>query len=184
MPPSATIDDAAWNELSSVLDEEIGRLPQKYSAPLILSYLESKSRSRVSKELGWPEGTVARRLERGRQLLRARLVQRGITLSVAALAATLPEKLAAAPVSATLAINTIKAATVVAAGQTSAGGFISATALTLAEDTMRAMLFVKAKLAVVVVAVSVALGGAGWAGYKSYFEPCANSTEFAGASQG
>ena len=70
MPRTDTIDEAAWQDLSSVLDEELGRLPDKYRAPLILSYLESKSRSRVAKELGWPEGTVARRLERGRELLR------------------------------------------------------------------------------------------------------------------
>ena len=85
MPASEKIDAAAWQDLTSALDEELGRLPEKYRAPLILSYLESKSRSRVAQELRWPEGTVARRLERGRELLRARLVKRGITLSAAAL---------------------------------------------------------------------------------------------------
>ncbi len=166
MPPSATIDDAAWNDLSSVLDEEIGRLPAKYRAPLILTYLESKSRSRVAKELGWPEGTVARRLERARELLRLRLVKRGVTLSAGALGVALVEKVAAAPVPTMLAINTIKAATTVVAGQAAGGGFISAQALILAEETMKGMLFVKAKLVLLALTVSVALGGAGWAGYE------------------
>ncbi len=166
--PIATIDDTAWQDLSSVLDEEIGRLPQKYSAPLILSYLESKSRSHVAKELGWPEGTVARRLERGRELLRLRLVKRGVTLSAGALGVVLVEKVGAAPIPAMLAINTIKAATTVAAGQAAGGGFISAQALLLAEETMNGMLLVKAKSVLIVLTVSVALGGASWAGYKEF----------------
>ncbi len=171
MPPAATIDDAAWNDLSSVLDEEIGRLPAKYRDPLILTYLESKSRSRVAKELGWPEGTVARRLERARELLRLRLVKRGVSLSAGAIAVVLVEKVAAAPVPTMLAINTIKAATTVVAGQAAGGGFISAQALMLAEETMKGMLFVKAKLVLLALTVSVALGGAGWAGYQAIAKP-------------
>ena len=180
MPPSATIDDAAWNDLSSVIDEEIGRLPAKYRAPLILSYLESKSRSQVAKELGWPEGTVARRLERGRELLRLRLVKRGVTLSAGALGVVLVEKVAGAPVPIMLAINTIKAATTVVAGQVASGGFISAKALMLAEETMKGMLFVKAKLVLLALTISVAMGGAGWAGYQALTKAAKSAPDLKG----
>ena len=135
MPRTETIDEATWQDLAAVLDEEIGRLPEKYRAPLILCYLESKGRDRVAKELGWPEGTVVRRLERGRELLRQQLIKRGIALSAGAFATVLVDKVAAAPVPTLLAINTIKAATTVISGQAAGGGFLSAQALILAEET-------------------------------------------------
>ena len=139
--------------------------------PLILSYLESKGRDRVAKELGWPEGTVARRLERGRELLRQQLIKRGIALSAGAFATILVDKVAAAPVPTLLAINTIKAATTVISGQAAGGGFLSAQALILAEETMKTMLIIKAKLVLLALTVSVAIGGAGWRrGYKALTE--------------
>jgi RNA polymerase sigma factor (sigma-70 family) len=110
MQLQAPLDSADWQSLRAVLDEEIGRLPEKYQAPLILCYFENKSYDRAAKELGWPKSSLTRRLTRAKELLRRRLVKRGISLTVPVLGTMLTEKATAAPVSAVLIINTVKAA--------------------------------------------------------------------------
>jgi len=165
MAQAEPLDDLTWQELHDVLDEEIGRLPEKYQAALVFCYFEGKTHAQAAKELGWPKNTLTSRLERGRELLRQQLVRRGITLSVAALATALSEEALAAPVGAMLAINTVKAAMSVAAGKAVAGGCLSAQALALAEEAMAGMMLVKAKLVVIVLVLGLAAGGAGLAGY-------------------
>ena len=63
--------------LTQFLHEEIDRLPEKYRAPIILCDLEELTRDEAACRLGWPPGTVAGRLARGRVLLRDRLARRG-----------------------------------------------------------------------------------------------------------
>jgi RNA polymerase sigma factor (sigma-70 family) len=163
-------DEPTWREVCGILDEEIGRLPEKYRAPLVLCYLESKSRNRVARELGLPEGTVARRLTRGRELLRLQLLKRGVTLSAGVLGTILCDQVAAAPVGALLTLNTVKAAALSASGKGVAATCLSACAAVLAEDTMRRMLWTKGKLMVMVLALGLAIGGASWAGYSTLAE--------------
>ena len=67
---------SARAESTRLLHEELGRLPTKYRAALILCDLEALTRDQAAAQLGWPAGTVAGRLARGRQLLRDRLVRR------------------------------------------------------------------------------------------------------------
>ena len=160
MPHSEAIDEATLQELRAVLDEEIGRLAEKYQAPIVLCYFEGKSYERAAKELGWSKSTLANRLTRARELLREQLVRRGITLSAAALAAALAENVRSAPIGAMLTINTVKAVLGVVAGKAVAGG-ISATAVALAEEAMKSMAAVKATLILALLALTV--GGAGLA---------------------
>src|SRR5262245_27405760 len=76
-PPPArqkSADDLiTWGDLRMVLDEELDRLPEKYRGPLLLCCLAGQTREEAAEQLGWTLGTLKMRLERGRQLLRARL---------------------------------------------------------------------------------------------------------------
>jgi len=80
---------AAWSELSQVLDEELARLPERLRAPLVLCYLEGRTRDEAAARLGWSLGTLKQRLARARALLRNRLTRRGVSLGVAGLPAAL-----------------------------------------------------------------------------------------------
>jgi RNA polymerase sigma factor (sigma-70 family) len=161
------VDEATWQELRIVLDEEIGRLAEKYRAPLLLCHFEGKTRKRIARELGWAEGTVARRLTRGRELLKRQLTRRGIALSAAALTAALAEKCAGAPVAVALTTHTFQAAICVYSGQALAADCASAQALLLAEEAM-SMFALKGKLAVLLLVVSIAIGSAGYCGYAAF----------------
>ena len=82
-------NQAAWNELRPVLHDEVNRLPDKYRLPVILSYLEGRTNEEVATLLDWPVGTVKGRLSRARDMLRSRLVRRGLALSAAFLCTSL-----------------------------------------------------------------------------------------------
>jgi RNA polymerase sigma factor (sigma-70 family) len=74
------VPDLLWQELHSVLDDEVSRLPEKYRAPVALCYLEGMTYEQASRHLRWPKGTVAIRLARARERLRANLIRRGVVL--------------------------------------------------------------------------------------------------------
>jgi len=74
-------DDPGLNhdrELARVIHEELGRLPARLRAPLILCDLEGASHEEAAHQLGWPTGTVKSRLSRGRERLRDRFRRRGL----------------------------------------------------------------------------------------------------------
>jgi RNA polymerase sigma factor (sigma-70 family) len=156
--------EAGRRELCRALDEELNRLPEKNRAPLVLCYLEGKSRNEAAQELCWPLGTLQRRLTRGQELLHRRLVRRGVTLSAALAAAELSPSASPAAVPGLLTASTLKAAILLAAGKGAAAGAISAQAAALTQATLRALLLAKAKTAVVLVlAISVIGAGVGTA---------------------
>ena len=70
--------DPLWADARPVLDEEIGKLPEKLRAALVLCELEGLGRAEAAERLGVPEGTLSSRLARAKEALRSRLVRRGL----------------------------------------------------------------------------------------------------------
>jgi RNA polymerase sigma factor (sigma-70 family) len=70
--------DIAWRDLRRVLDEELDRLPEAYRTPLVLCLLDGLTRDEAATRIGCSLNTVRRRIDAGRELLRARLVRRGV----------------------------------------------------------------------------------------------------------
>jgi RNA polymerase sigma factor (sigma-70 family) len=80
-PLADPLDEIEWRDLRQVLDDELLQLPEKYRAPVVLCDLEGRTHQEAALELGWPSGSISRRLVRARALLRRRLVHRGVILA-------------------------------------------------------------------------------------------------------
>jgi RNA polymerase sigma factor (sigma-70 family) len=115
LPEREVPPEPAWRELAAVLDEELHCLPGECRSALLLCYLEGLTRDQAARQLGWSLRTLDRRLERGRELLRTRLIGRGLTLS-AALLGTVLVRSATAAVPTVLAGAASRAAARYAAG--------------------------------------------------------------------
>jgi len=101
--PVAPVPPDDVRDLRRVLDEELERLPDKSRLPILLCELEGLTLEQAAARLGWPKGTVAGRLSRGRELLRRRLSRRrcGFVLLLCAVRSDeVPETLVAATVEA------------------------------------------------------------------------------------
>jgi RNA polymerase sigma factor (sigma-70 family) len=136
--------ECTWDDLRPVLDEELGQLPEKFRAPLILCYLEGKSHVEAAELLGWPIGSMSKRLARGRDLLRRRLVRRGLTFSGVTLGTLLLDNARAAVPAGLLQCGT-RAAFLAATGQ-AISGIVSTHVANLAEGMVHTMFMSKLKI--------------------------------------
>lgn len=91
--PAPVLDE----ERLAAVDYELDRLPDRYRLALVLCYLEGRSYAVAAAELGLTHAGLKTRLERGRSLLRERLIRRGLKAS-AVVAATQAIDAGAAPV--------------------------------------------------------------------------------------
>lgn len=132
-----SIEEEQWSDLRPLLDEELNHLPMKYRAPLVLCYLEGKTQEQAARELGWPTGSMSRRMNRARDLLQERLARRGPALSTGFLFMLIAKNAGAALVSPTLVGITAKAALAFAAGPVGLAGAISGQVASLTEEVLR-----------------------------------------------
>jgi RNA polymerase sigma factor (sigma-70 family) len=163
--PAEGVGQSPWPDLRPVLDEEVGRLPEKYRLPVVLCYLSGQTTEEAARRLGCPRGTVLSRLAWARKRLRGRLEQRGLAVSVGALAALVADKAPAAPPR-NLAWSTVRAATWLAASHTTAPGAISEGAVALMEGVLRAMYWTRMRTITAVVTLGLIGAAAGFWAYR------------------
>lgn len=147
LSPLAPLHDPDQSFVREVIDEEIGRLPQKYRLAVEMHYVAGHSTEETARQLGCPRGTVLSRLDFARKRLKQRLVLRGVTLNAGALALALAQPLEAVP--APLVRLTVSAA---------GGGSMPVPALSLVKGVERAMWMSKLKLGAVCLVVVTLLG--------------------------
>jgi RNA polymerase sigma-70 factor (ECF subfamily) len=135
-----------WTEVRAVLDEELARLPERERQPLVMCYLQGLTQEEAAARLGWPRGTLKRRLEKGRDVLRHRLLRRGLGPAAAAWVAVGAEQLLAGTVPDMLKTGTVAGAAAFAAHCVVPAGAVPAQAVALAEGVMRTMFATKLKL--------------------------------------
>src|SRR5262249_31253304 len=112
IPEPVAPPEGAQNDLKICLNAELNPFPAKSRARIVWCDLEGKTRQEAARELACPEGTVAGRLARAREMLLKRLLRRGVVLPAVGLSAAI----ASAGVSVALTASTGKAASLFAAG--------------------------------------------------------------------
>jgi RNA polymerase sigma factor (sigma-70 family) len=147
IPAAEDSPEWAWKELRPILDAEVSRLPTKCRRAFVLCYLEGLTNEQAAAQLGCPLGTVLSGLARARELLRARLTRRGLTLSAGMLAAALGHHAPATPVQAGLAEAAVQTGLRYAAGQAVAAGVAK-----LADGFLRTLLRARLTITVGLVA--------------------------------
>lgn len=147
--PDGALGELTVREAEALLYEELGRLPERYRAALVLCCLEGLSRDEAASQLGWSANRLKNALEQGRELLRARLARRGVALGLPLLAGMLcPPAAVAAPL--------VEAAVRHATGATAPPAAIGS----LADGVTQAMWVAKWKWAAAAcAAASLAVGG-------------------------
>ncbi len=159
-------DDLSWRELRQVLHEELRRLPERYRAPLLLCYLEGATQDAAAAQLNLAKSTLRERLERGRALLRTRLMRRGLGPAALLIAVAWPAAHGSSSVPVSLVVSTVKAATGFAAGS-AAASVVSAKVAAITEGVLNAMFLTKLKIASLVLLVVAATLGAGGLLYRT-----------------
>jgi RNA polymerase sigma factor (sigma-70 family) len=158
MPEPEASHQNQWRDLHSHLDQELNRLADVYRLPILLCDLEGQSIKKTAQQLGWPQGTVAGRLARGRKLLSKRLARYSLAITGGA---TFLQDAASGSVSPMLMASTIKASSAIVSGKPAATGLISANVAVLMKGVLSTMFMTKIKVAtaVLMVGTMVVLGG-------------------------
>jgi RNA polymerase sigma factor (sigma-70 family) len=144
MPEPKQSQQDQWYDLQPLLDQELNGLPENYRLPILLCDLEGKTIKEATLQLGWPQGTVAGRLSRGRKLLAKRLANRGVALSAGVLGGVISQNAVLAAVPTPLMSFTVKTAAMIVAGQ-SAVAVVPAKVAILMEGVLKTMLLMKLK---------------------------------------
>lgn len=158
MIASETLSHITSDHEQSVLDEELNRMPEKYRLPLYLCCIEGMSRDEAAERMQCSPGSLKGLLERGRRLLRQRLMLRRVSLGAALAALAQSQQTAHGAVAPSLVAATVQAGVQYAAGQ-DVLGYVTHNALSLANGSLTVMTFTASKI---VACSLMALGLVAW----------------------
>ncbi|WP_422928712.1 RNA polymerase sigma factor [Singulisphaera sp. PoT] len=157
-------------DIARILQEEIGRLPAKFRAAVVLCYLEGLTHEMAAGELGCPVGTIRSRLATARERLKRRLTRRGIASAaplewLASSSVRLAESASAGTaVPVALVEGAIRGAMQIGLGREALAGTVSAGTVTLMEGILSNMMTNKLMImAVPVFVVGFVTAGVGLA---------------------
>jgi RNA polymerase sigma factor (sigma-70 family) len=152
------LSQANREEIKRLLDDELQTLPEQFRNALVLCHLEGLTQDEAASQLGWSKGTLRRRLGKAREMLRLRLVRRGLSLSAALTVSLAGPRTAEASVPLKLAVHTARAA-VQLSTRGAVAGLATAQAMRLMELGLKTFFLTKAKVvAGAILAVSALLG--------------------------
>jgi RNA polymerase sigma factor (sigma-70 family) len=144
-------------EAGRMLHEEIGRLPERYRAPIVLCDLQGQTCEEAARSMGCPVGTLKCWRARGRERLRSRLIRRGLNPSDVLLGLLPPAEMASR-----VLVNSTVGAAVRLAKDGGSVGAVSAAVAALARGVVRTLflerLWTLSLAASVLIALSVGLG--------------------------
>jgi RNA polymerase sigma factor (sigma-70 family) len=147
--------------VTALLADEVSRLPERYRSAVVLCYLQGATTEEAARVLGCPRGTVLSRLFSARQLLRQRLIRRGVAPAVALAAVSFSESATAMPSVALVACVVRAALPFAASGEVIP--IVSPQVAALAKGALQTMVWDKIKGIVAVLCVLALAGtGVGW----------------------
>jgi len=154
----APVDASAmWLDVAPILDEELTQLAEKYRSAIVFCDLLGKSRAEAARELQVAEGTLSRRLSRGREALMKRLKRRGVTGTLAVLLTAFAESAVEAAVPPSLEHATIQSAVSAAGGEALASTSASRTVWELSDHAISSMWLGQIKSAATIATVGLAM---------------------------
>jgi RNA polymerase sigma factor (sigma-70 family) len=122
---TASESDHEWEIVAPVLDEALAALSQKDRDVVLLRFISRKSFSQVGAEIGVSEDAAKKRASRALARLREFFIRRGTTLSVAAIAAILADRVVqASPVAVASKISAALGAGASATASTSSAALL------------------------------------------------------------
>ncbi len=155
-----------WAQVGPLLDAELASLPEKYRIPLILHHVQGHTQQQIAQLLGCTAGALSRRMSRAEELLRGRLLRRGIVFSPAVLFLLISTH-APASAPAHLMASVVHAAPLIWAGHAATPHHFTARARALSEGALRTMYIAKLKIAAGVFVAAGILGAAAIAMYPA-----------------
>jgi RNA polymerase sigma factor (sigma-70 family) len=134
-------DGTAWNEITPLLDEAMGKLGETDRNAVVLRFFENKTAAEVAAKLKLTEPAAHKRVSRALEKLRKIFAKRGVSLTTAILAGAISvNSVHAAPVGLAKTISAVAIAK---------GATASTSTLTLIKGALKIMAWTKAKTAAV-----------------------------------
>jgi RNA polymerase sigma factor (sigma-70 family) len=143
--------DAAWKQMSPLLEEAMLHLGQTDRDALVLRFFEGHSLDEVGMAMGSSEGAAKKRVNRAVEKLRGFFIKRGVVFPATALTAA-------------ISANSVQAAPAMLAKTTTAlalsgGATVSSSTLTLIKGALKVMAWSKAKTIIVIGAAAILVAG-------------------------